>query len=87
MWSAPHDIAIVIEGEAADRRAADRYREALVGAEEYIVSSAGAESEGGKRLAYGFTYKLATTVRSPSEAEPPAASAVASTGGGGEGGK
>ncbi len=57
-FSAPVEIRIVLEGEAADRAAADEYRGRLVGTEAYAISTAGPDAQAGKRLACGFRYQL-----------------------------
>jgi hypothetical protein len=69
-WTAPHEITIVLDGEARDRRAADALRESLVKTESYRAASSGADAEGGKRLPHGFTYRL-----SVSDGAPPGATA------------
>jgi Tfp pilus assembly PilM family ATPase len=65
-WSAPREITIVIEGEAADRLTADALRDALVQAASYETSSSGSDAAGGRRLPFGFTYRL----RGPGGARP-----------------
>ncbi|MCZ6835151.1 MAG: hypothetical protein O7G85_05190, partial [Planctomycetota bacterium] len=67
VWSAPKDIVIVLEGEAADRKTADAFRAALVETSLYTASSGGTDTEGGKRLPYGFTYRLTTDSVAPPE--------------------
>jgi len=64
-WSAPMAITIVVDGEARDRETADAFREALVDAELYNASSTGADAPGGRRLPFGFTYRLRTTNGDP----------------------
>jgi Tfp pilus assembly PilM family ATPase len=65
-WSAPKEITLVLQGEAADRETADRLRDRLVQPDWLITSSSGADVEGGKRLPFGFTYRMRT-----GEAQPP----------------
>jgi hypothetical protein len=64
-WSVPKELRIVLDGEAKDRRTADSLRASLVSADAYIASSSGADSEGGRRLPYGFTYRLRTFQSQP----------------------
>jgi Tfp pilus assembly PilM family ATPase len=70
-WSAPREITIVLDGEAVDRATADAFRESLVEGELYITSSTGTDARGGRRLPYGFTYRLRTTHGAPLEEEQP----------------
>jgi hypothetical protein len=63
-WSAPMQVSITLGGEARDRRTADEFRAALVSAEVYATSSTGPDSAGGRRLPYGFAYRLQTNVGS-----------------------
>jgi len=74
-WSVPMELAIVLEGEAKDRLAADAVREALVQSDLYQASSSGADAEGGKRLPYGFTYRLYTAQGAPPSKDVSAARA------------
>ncbi len=64
-WSSPASLAIVVDGEARDRATADAFRAALVETEWYTTKSAGADARGGKRLPYGFTYRLMTDRPAP----------------------
>lgn len=82
-WFAPADLTIVVEGEAADRSIADALREALVQSDIYTTTSSGADAPGGRRLPFGFTYRLATDVRAlPSAANESGDEAGGSKGGG-----
>lgn len=74
-WSAPKQILITVSGEARDRVTADAFREALVRADLYVTSSTGTDAAGGRRLPYGFTYRLRTETASPEVGEPEAAAA------------
>ena len=74
VWSAPREISIVLDGEARDRQTADAFRAALVSSNLYTASSGGVDAQGGRRLPYGFTYRLRTTVVSPEKASVVAAS-------------
>lgn len=67
VWSAPREISIILDGEARDRKTADAFRAALVSSKFYTASSGGVETRGGRRLPYGFTYRLRTTVVAPEE--------------------
>ncbi|MHC4948895.1 MAG: hypothetical protein ACYTG1_11630 [Planctomycetota bacterium] len=69
-WSAPAGITIVLDGEARDRRTADRFRAALVDTDLYTTSSSGADAGGGRRLPVGFTYRLRTDAAAPPDAGP-----------------
>jgi hypothetical protein len=64
-WSAPHHVTIVIDGEARDRETADAFREALVRNSVYTTSTTGADAKGGKRMQFGFTYRLRTAGELP----------------------
>ena len=64
-WSSPASLSIVVDGEARDRATADAFREALVETEWYTTKSTGADARGGKRLPYGFTYRLTTDRGAP----------------------
>jgi hypothetical protein len=57
-WSAPAPVTIVVEGEATDRATADAIRAKLVSAKWYDASSSGADAKGGRRLPFGYTYRL-----------------------------
>ena len=67
VWSAPREISIILDGEARNRKTADAFRAALVSSNFYTASSGGVETRGGRRLPYGFTYRLRTTVVAPEE--------------------
>jgi hypothetical protein len=77
-WSADKRMNISIEGEARDRETADAFREALTQNSIYTTSTAGADRTGGKRMPFGFTYRLRTKVGSPSQPVQAAASANSS---------
>ena len=64
-WSSPRQITIVVDGDAHDRVAADAFRAALVGTDLYDTRSAGADAETGRRLPFGFTYRLETDADAP----------------------
>lgn len=66
-WSASGEYTIVINGEAVDRVTADALRDGLVRTAVYATSSTGADSAGGRRLPYGFTYRLLTADSQPQE--------------------
>ncbi len=68
-WSADRDIVIVLDGEAAGRQVADAFRAALVDSNLYRTSSSGTDSEGGKRLPFGFSFRLETTIARPGAEE------------------
>jgi len=57
-WLAPSAVHMAVQGEAKDRMLADTFREAILRASRYSVSSSGAEREGGSRLDFPFNYKL-----------------------------
>ncbi len=59
-WSTPKSLAIVIDGEARNRPTADKLRERLVQTEWLVASSSGSDAKGGKRLPFGFVYRLHT---------------------------
>ncbi len=80
-FSAPMEIRIVPEGEAADRATADTFRGALVATEVYEITTTGPDTSGGKRLPYAFTYHLRTTMPAPPEASPADDQAVAARSG------
>jgi Tfp pilus assembly PilM family ATPase len=80
-WSAPLEVVVVLDGEARDRATADAIRDALVRNVSYTTSSSGADTEGGKRLPYGFTYRLESTAPGPVRAD---ARAARGTGDGGD---
>ena len=58
-------LTIVVDGEAKDRRVADVLRAALVKSDRYRTASSGADGAGGRRLPYGFTYRLTTDAKAP----------------------
>ena len=70
-WSTDDQITIMIEGEARDRQTADAFREALVRASVYNTSTTSADGKGGKRMPFGFTYRLRTKIGSPAEPVKP----------------
>ena len=73
-WSVPGELTIVLDGEASDRRAADAFREALVQTDLYRAASSGADTQGGRRLPFGFTYRLTTSeIVTPASDTGPAA--------------
>jgi len=78
-WSAPKTVKIDIDGEAKDRATADAFRARLVGLEWLVASASGTERQGGKRLPFGFAYRLRTAEGVPPEADD----AQAERGGGG----
>jgi len=59
-WTAPRELAIVIEGEARDRAIADALRARLVHPDWMKASSSGSDGAAGRRLPFGFTYRLTT---------------------------
>jgi Tfp pilus assembly PilM family ATPase len=69
-WSAPLQLDIVVDGVARDRATADSVRAAFVDADGYRASSSGTDSAGGKRLPFGFTYRLTTSDGAPATAAP-----------------
>jgi hypothetical protein len=69
-WSAPRHLTIALTGEARDRAAADGFREALVQAEAYTASSTGADAPGGRRLPFGFSYRLRSAAAMPERNQP-----------------
>jgi Tfp pilus assembly PilM family ATPase len=64
-FSAPKEIRIVVEGEAADRVTADDFRGTLVETESYDISTAGPDAETGRRLPWAFQYNLRTRDATP----------------------
>lgn len=68
-WSAPAAIGIVIDGEAADRATADDVRKRLVDSAPYVTIATGADSPGGRRLPFGFTFRVQTLSLDPLEPE------------------
>lgn len=69
-WSAPRQITINASGEARNRQTADRFREALVRGSVYDTSSTGPDAPSGRRLPFGFSYRLQTEVDMPHDEEP-----------------
>ncbi|HRP63115.1 MAG TPA: pilus assembly protein PilM [Phycisphaerales bacterium] len=55
---APRQVTIDVKGEARDRATADAFRDALVRTAVYTTSSTGADAGGGRRLPFGFAYRL-----------------------------
>lgn len=76
-WWPEESLTIVIDGEAKDRETADAFRGALVKNSIYTTTTTGGDSRSGKRLPFGFTYRLRTTEQSPPAAEPEKAAAAA----------
>lgn len=71
-WIAPREITVVVEGEAASRELADRFRAALVESKEYRVQPTGAETAGGRRLpapSFPFNLTLRTNALDPTPAD------------------
>lgn len=64
-FSVPGTFTISVNGEAVDRSVADELREKLVRTKAYSTSSTGADAAGGRRLPYGFTYRLITADSAP----------------------
>lgn len=71
-WSAGHQATIVIDGEARNRATADAFRGALIQNPIYAASTTGADARGGKRMPFGFTYRLRTQAAAPADAPQPA---------------
>jgi hypothetical protein len=67
-WSADHQATIVIEGEARNRATADAFRGALIQNPIYVAKTTGADARGGKRMPFGFTYRLQTRASTPEDA-------------------
>jgi hypothetical protein len=84
-WSAPCNISFVLDGEARDRMTADALRAALVRSRSYRASSTGTDAPGGKRLPFGFTYRLTTSETAPEDLDQAAATSRGAGGRGGEG--
>lgn len=57
-WRTPREVTIVLDGEARDRETADAFRAKLVNDSMFSTSSTGADTKGGRRLPFGFTYRL-----------------------------
>ena len=68
-WASSQDVTIVLDGEAATRETADAFRESLVQTSIYNANATGAETAGGKRMPFGFTYRLRTRAGSPGTAD------------------
>lgn len=64
-WSAPKELSILLDGEAKDRATADALRETLVQNKWYSTSSTGTDAQGGKRLPFGFKYRLRSLESTP----------------------
>jgi hypothetical protein len=86
-WAADHQTTIIIEGEARDRATADGFRELLTQNTIYTTSTTGADTRGGKRMPFGFTYRLRTRAPAPAgePAGQPQAAVLPSASAGGEG--
>lgn len=69
-WSATREVRIDIDGEARDRATADAFREALTQASIYATLTSGADAKGGKRLPFGFSYRLRTEKAPPEPSDP-----------------
>lgn len=69
-WKIAADLKIALAGEAKDRATADALRDALVDNGRYTVTSTGADTEGGRRLASPFTYVLRSTATKPPPEKP-----------------
>lgn len=80
-WSAPMEVRINIDGEAKNRAAADRMRNALVEDETYSTTSQGVEATSGRRLPHSFSFQLKTARPLP-DARPPAPPPEEKAGGG-----
>jgi hypothetical protein len=65
LWAANQQTTIVIEGEARDRSTADGFRDALTRIPIYAANTTGADTRGGKRMPFGFTYRLRTRAEAP----------------------
>jgi hypothetical protein len=70
-WTAPRQVTIVIDGEARNRETADAFRETLVQNSLYSTTSTGADARGGKRMPFGFTYRLRTQSDAPGVSASP----------------
>lgn len=64
-WGAEHQATIVIDGEATSRATADSFRNALISNPIYVATTTGADAKGGKRMPFGFTYRLRTRASTP----------------------
>ncbi|NNM26434.1 MAG: hypothetical protein HKO59_10710 [Phycisphaerales bacterium] len=69
-WSTPSELAIVVDGEARDRATADQFRAALVNTDLYETISTGSDAPGGRRLPFGFTYRLRAKTLAPPSPDP-----------------
>lgn len=76
-WGAEHQATIVIDGEARNRATADAFREALIQNPIYAASTTGADARGGKRMPFGFTYRLRTRAAAPEDSTRETPSSVA----------
>src|SRR5690606_26129875 len=83
-WAADYNMVISIDGEARDRETADAFRDALTKDPFYTASTAGADRTGGRRLPFGFTYRLRTAVGSPMQAADTAKETPTGAGAGSE---
>jgi hypothetical protein len=70
-WTAPRQVTIVIDGEARNRETADAFRETLVQNSLYSTTTTGADARGGKRMPFGFTYRLRTQSDAPGASVSP----------------
>ncbi len=68
-WSTPHQIKIVVDGEAKDQVTVDAFRNALVKGKLYTLTSSGPDKAGGRRLDYKFNYRLGAKEK-PATAKP-----------------
>lgn len=68
-FTAPAQVKIVLEGEAADRATADAFRGLLVDTDTYLLSTSGPETRSGRRLSYAFQYNLRTDRAPPAAAD------------------
>lgn len=64
-WAATQEMVIVIDGEALDRKTADGFRDTLMQNPVYTTSTTGADAIGGRRMPFGFTYRLRSLVPAP----------------------
>jgi len=71
-FSSSREIRIVVDGEAADRMTADAFRGLLVDTASYDISTTGADTRSGRRLAWSFQYNLRTTDAVPASGDAPA---------------
>jgi Tfp pilus assembly PilM family ATPase len=68
-WFADHQATIVIDGEARNRATADAFRGSLIQNPSYAASTTGADTRGGKRMPFGFTYRIRTRASGPPSPE------------------